>query len=140
MKLVHLLPKEGGVRTLPADQEVHKILGMCGEGTLDGIQHQVAEAFPQLTVTRSTDTYLEIMPAGVSKGDAVRLFCRRCGIDPGDAAAFGDQYNDISMLKAVGHPFLMGNAPESLKADLPEAVLTSDCDHEGIAEILYPAI
>ena len=152
MDLVGLVPDEGDVSALPAGQEVHKILGMCGEGTLDEIQRQVADAFPQLTVTRSTQTYLEVMPAGVCKGDAVRLYCQRCGIDPVDTAAFGDQYNDISMLQAVGHPFLMGNAPESLKELLcpagngPElrtlpgfsapVRLTADCDHEGLAEVL----
>ena len=30
--------------------------------------------------------------------------------------AFGDSYNDIQMLQAVGHGIAMGNAPEELKA------------------------
>ena len=148
MKLVGLVPDEGDVFMLPPGQGVHKVLGMCGDGTLDEIQRQVAEAFPQLTVTRSTDTYLEVMPAGVRKGDAVRLFCERCNINPEDTAAFGDQYNDISMLQASGHPFLMGNAPESLISELgvlagsklpgflAPVSLTADCDHEGLAEAI----
>ena len=162
---IRLVPTVGGIdEVLPAPgtgvREVHKVLGMCGDGKLDHIQTQVAEAFPQLCVTRSSDRYLEVMPFGASKGDAVQRFCALWGIDPKDAAAFGDHYNDLPMLQAVGHPFLMGNAPESLKAELglgngsdaaataaqlqpsaciPEGflapvTLTADCDHEGIAK------
>ena len=171
---IHLTPEQGGVASvLPAPgsgvREVHKILGMCGEGKLDEIQARVAEAFPQLCITRSSDRYLEVMPAGSSKGDAVQRFCKLWGIDPMDTAAFGDHYNDLPMLQAVGHPFLMGNAPERLKAELglgnggaaaatdvqlrPSArvprgflapvTLTSDCDSEGIAnglKLLQPEL
>ena len=153
-KTIKLVPTVGGTdKVLPAPgsgvREVHKILGMCGEGKLDSIQPQVAEAFPQLCITRSSDRYLEVMPFGASKGDAVQRFCRLWGIDPKDTAAFGDHYNDLPMLQAVGHPFLMANAPESLKKELatdsqlqaPEGFLspvrlTDDRDHEGIAKAL----
>ncbi len=137
VSIIKKVPEEGGLELLPPGQGVHKLLGLCGEGKLDDIQRQVTAAFPQLCITRSTDTYLEIMPSGVNKGDAARFFCQRFGIDPADAAAFGDHYNDLEMLKAVGHPFLMGNAPGTLKTELQGlATLTADCDHDGIAAAL----
>ena len=120
---IRLVPTVGGIdEVLPAPgtglREVHKVLGMCGDGKLDEIQRQVAHAFPQLGITRSSDHYLEVMPAGASKGDAVQRFCALWGTDPMDTAAFGDHYNDLPMLQAVGHPFLMENAPGSLKEEL----------------------
>ena len=49
--------------------------------------------------------------------------------------AFGDNYNDEPMLEAVGHPILMGNAPEELKKKLNIPV-TLDNNHDGIAAVL----
>lgn len=51
----------------------------------------------------------------VNKGDGIRALSRLLEIPLSDVAAFGDQYNDESMLDAVGHPFLMDTAPEGLK-------------------------
>ncbi|MBR1584137.1 MAG: HAD-IIB family hydrolase [Clostridia bacterium] len=51
-----------------------------------------------------------------NKGTGIAALCRSLGVSPDDTAAFGDQYNDLSMLQAVGHPFLMENAPAGLKA------------------------
>ena len=36
------------------------------------------------------------------------------GIPLADAAAFGDQFNDVSMLNVVGHPYIMAHAPAPL--------------------------
>ena len=51
-----------------------------------------------------------------------------------EAIAFGDNFNDLSMLKTVGIPILMGNAPEELKKQFTR--LTSDNNHDGLAEAL----
>lgn len=40
------------------------------------------------------------------------------------------------MLKAVGHPFLMENAPENLKNQFESKNITLDNNHDGIAEVL----
>ena len=48
-----------------------------------------------------------------------------------DAAAFGDNFNDVQMLEAVGMPYLMGNAPEALKERFCNHA--PDNDHDGIA-------
>jgi len=51
----------------------------------------------------------------VNKGDGIHALCRLMDIPLSDVAAFGDQYNDVSMLDAVGHPFLMDSAPAELR-------------------------
>ena len=61
--------------------------------------------------------------------DTVRLL--RDGVAPEDAAAFGDNFNDVQMLEAVGMPYLMGNAPEALKERFCNHA--PDNDHDGIA-------
>lgn len=50
------------------------------------------------------------------KGTGIRALCADLGITPGEAMAFGDNYNDIPMLDAVGNPVLMASAAEPLRA------------------------
>lgn len=58
---------------------------------------------------------LDILPAGCSKGDAISTIAGRRGVKLWNCMAIGDNWNDVSMLAAVGHPVLMANAPEDLK-------------------------
>ena len=50
-----------------------------------------------------------------NKSDGIHILSRLLGIDTADMAAFGDQFNDLAMLQAVGHPYLMENAPDEMK-------------------------
>lgn len=50
-----------------------------------------------------------------NKGDGIRALSRLLGIPAAEMAAFGDQFNDESMLDAVGYPYLMDTAPGALR-------------------------
>ena len=50
----------------------------------------------------------------VNKGDGIRALAEALDIPLADIAAFGDQFNDDSMLQLVGHPYIMASAPEPL--------------------------
>lgn len=70
------------------------------------------------TVTFSatmTDGLVEIAGRGVSKGSALKQVCDDLGIDPADAAAFGDMPNDLTMLETVGHPYIVSGAHPVLR-------------------------
>lgn len=54
------------------------------------------------------------------KGAGLRGLCRALDIDPADAAAFGDNWNDVPMLEAIGQPWLMENADPALKEKFPQ--------------------
>ena len=58
---------------------------------------------------------LEICAPEVSKAASLLALCDELGVDPVDAVAFGDMPNDVSMLRAVGHPYLMTNGHPSLR-------------------------
>ncbi|MBR3019022.1 MAG: HAD-IIB family hydrolase [Clostridia bacterium] len=49
-----------------------------------------------------------------NKGDGIRALSETLGIPLSDIAAFGDQFNDDSMLSLAGHPYIMASAPEPL--------------------------
>lgn len=77
---------------------------------------------------------VNIIVKSASKGNAILGLCRYLKISPEDAIAFGDDYNDISMFKTVGHPVAMGNAFDELKALASEVTTTNN--EPGIAQIL----
>jgi Cof subfamily protein (haloacid dehalogenase superfamily) len=66
-------------------------------------------------VVRSEPTYLEILPAGVSKGMALGPVRDRLGISAGEVMAFGDNLNDLELIKMAGCGVAMGNAHPDLK-------------------------
>ena len=53
------------------------------------------------------------------KATGIRALCQALGIGPEAVMAFGDNYNDVPMLDAVGHPFLMDSAAEPLRQRYP---------------------
>ena len=67
---------------------------------------------------------------GKDKSRGVQIFLKEAGISPEDAYAIGDRYNDITMMKVVGHSIAMGNAVEDLK-NVAEYV-TAGIDDDGI--------
>ena len=132
-RIVKATAQQGALADVTAD-EVHKLLFICDPAQTNAIEAAVKAAFPQHSVVKSSDILLEIMPGGTTKAQAVQTLCDLWHISPADAAAFGDNYNDVEMLELVGHGWLMGNAPEPLKQRLPNH--TADHDHDGIAKVL----
>ncbi len=83
----------------------------------------------------SCKEYMEIMPKGVSKGNAVRAFCERQGIPLVNALAAGDEYNDISMIQAAGIGCAVANARPDVKT-IADYVTENDNNHGAICEII----
>jgi len=77
--------------------------------------------------------FVTVTARGTDKGSAVRAVCARLGHDPSACAAVGDSTGDLPMLEAVGHPFVMGNAPESLRERYPTLPHVQD---DGVLELL----
>jgi Cof subfamily protein (haloacid dehalogenase superfamily) len=101
----------------------------------DGAERQRAlDAFlprKDLCVTWFADDNIEIMPAGVNKGKALRFVAEKLGIDMKTVMALGDNDNDKEMLLEAGLGVAMGNAAEELKAAADEVTLS--CDEDGAA-------
>ncbi|MDZ7800793.1 MAG: HAD-IIB family hydrolase [Trueperaceae bacterium] len=88
---------------------------------VDGVDAGVATS-PALK-----DTYfVSLTRTGVSKGSAATLLCKRLEIDPAHAMAVGDSLGDASMLDAVGHPRVMGDAPAEMLARYPHHLGTTE--------------
>jgi Cof subfamily protein (haloacid dehalogenase superfamily) len=59
---------------------------------------------------------VDVMVTGIHKGSGVQLICDRYGIHPEEVAAFGDNDNDVEMLKLAGHSYAMETASSAAKA------------------------
>ena len=69
-----------------------------------------------LSVSSASRRNIEFMPSGVDKGSAVEILCRATGIPQSQVMAFGDQTNDLPMLRASGWPVAMENGEDAVKA------------------------
>lgn len=83
----------------------------------------------------SSDSLLEIVPKGTSKGNAVRWLCETLGIPIENSVAAGDAPNDIEMLKAAHIGAVMKNAFPGVR-EYGNYVTENDNNHDGFAEIV----
>uniref|UniRef100_A0A7C3RML3 HAD family hydrolase n=1 Tax=Dictyoglomus thermophilum TaxID=14 RepID=A0A7C3RML3_DICTH len=63
----------------------------------------------------SAPYYLEILPYGISKGNALKMLINMLNISPKEVIAIGDFDNDEDMLKLAGLSFTLINSSEKLK-------------------------
>lgn len=67
-----------------------------------------------IVVTSGFD-WMDFVPLGTNKGKGIRLLQKKLKIKPEECMAFGDEYNDIEMLQAVGESYGMDTAREGVK-------------------------
>ncbi len=93
------------------------------------------EPFLSDYVTNWSHRFLvNLIPRQAGKSQAVRWCMERAGITPKNAYAFGDGYNDLDMLLAVGHGVAMGDAKDDLKA--AAEFVTAPPEEDGIVSAL----
>ncbi len=126
-KLLLLLQKE-----MP---QLQKIMVMASSDVIDRFEQDIANNYMNIvTVYRSADIYMEITPAGSSKKQGVQLLLNHLSIDSKNAIAFGDNYNDLEMLKFVGLGVAVDNARDSVKA--AAKMVTGNGKQNGVANAL----
>ncbi|GAA3057612.1 MULTISPECIES: HAD family hydrolase [Actinomycetes] len=115
--------------------EPTKILYCAERPVLESLEAELRSDYgEQIELTYSSPIYMEATAAGVDKSTAILDWCRAEGIDAAATVAFGDNGNDVTMLRAAGLGVAMGNAiPEAQEA---ADVVTSSNDDEGIARVL----
>lgn len=82
--------------------------------------------------------WLEIVPAAISKGNALLRLMQKYGWQRDEVIVFGDGENDLSMLGVVENSVAMGNALPSVKEVCKYICDTND--HDGISEFLKEVI
>ncbi|NCO63350.1 MAG: HAD family phosphatase [Flavobacteriales bacterium] len=115
----------------------HKIMCMGEEHEIDFLYHTLEKEHDEdIILYRSKSTYIEISHRSISKKTAIETLINYSypNIAMQEVIAFGDNYNDIEMLKAVGLGVAVENANEEV---LKIAKRVTDTNkNDGVAKIL----
>lgn len=89
-----------------------------------------------INISFSLPTCLEIMPGGVSKGQALEKVVKLLGYQMKDCISFGDGMNDKEMLSMTGKGCIMYNAQKQLKNLLPDLEIIGSNKDEAVPHYL----
>lgn len=136
MQFTPQVPKLVDLETLITERprlEIFKILLITpNESKLEEIKKHLEKLnFPDIIIQKTWETYLEITHLEAQKAKAVQFIAQREQLEQSELAAFGDNENDLSMLKAVGLPIVMANASDDLKKI--GKVITKSNTEDGVA-------
>ncbi len=99
----------------------------------------IAESVPGCDMLPFSDIpWYKYSPSVSTKENAIKFLCGHLGITSGQIVAFGDDHNDIGMLKMCGVGVAMKNAIAEVKAATKYETLTNDED--GVAVFLEKEI
>ncbi|RAV98723.1 HAD family hydrolase [Pseudochryseolinea flava] len=112
----------------------HKVMCMGKEQQIDFIERELNNRFPNdLHNYRSRPTYLEIAPKAISKGSALEMIMKKLyGKSLERVMSFGDNYNDIEMLRMSGIGIAVSNARREV-LDVASEVTDKSTD-DGVAK------
>ena len=89
------------------------------------------EMFPDLTVTSSVVNNIEFSHSDANKGAALLTLASLLNIPREQTMAFGDDLNDLPMIRKAGIGVAMKNASDTVR--LAADYVTDSCDESGVA-------
>lgn len=98
-------------------EEILKVSAYCPLGTQSASERLGPTWGQVFHMAVAGEDWLDFTVA--DKGQGVVELCRILGISPQHVLAFGDNWNDASMLSVVGHPYLMDTAHPELLQKFP---------------------
>jgi Cof subfamily protein (haloacid dehalogenase superfamily) len=114
----------------------HKIMCMGEASLVDEFYNLLSQQMGEyLHLYRSKDTYIEIAPKKISKRSAIEfLISKEYKIQMNEVMSFGDNYNDIEMLKSSGLGLAVGNARKEVKQVADQVI--GEAKKDGVGEFL----
>lgn len=88
----------------------------------------------RFSVTNAGKEWIDFMNKHVDKGMGMTRLCENLGISTADALALGDTYNDIQMLEAVGHSYIVSNAEDHMMAHAK--FMAPSNNERGVAQVI----
>ena len=88
---------------------------------------------PMMDVYRSAPFFIELVPKGIDKAQSLRRLLGHVNLTPADMVAFGDGYNDLTMLHLAGTGVAMANAAPEVRAEADCVTLSNDADGIAVA-------
>lgn len=121
------------------DRPLLKLLARCSSETLSSdemlqIARERVADLVEVTHSNPEDSLLEMSAFGVNKGTALARMAATHGLSAADCIAFGDNPNDVPMLKWAGRSWAMASGHRDAKA--AANFVAAKCDEDGVAEIV----
>lgn len=121
---------------LAVDDTIYKI---NGEWPNDSIQHLAAKLNARFSdyiyATASGFGSIDIIAPGMNKAIGITQLAQAWHIAPSEIAAFGDNDNDVEMLRHVGLGVAMQNGTDSVKR-VANLITPTDNDHDGVLNVI----
>lgn len=85
----------------------------------------------QMSIYRSEPFFVELLPLNIDKAQSLQRLADHLGLTASDMVAFGDGFNDLSMIEWAGCGVAMANAQPSVKERADR--VTKSNDEDGVA-------
>lgn len=116
-------------------------IAVAGMGSsMHELEAELAEYGDRIGIIMSRSTLvgdywcMEIVPAGVSKANALAFVGERHGISAERMISIGDNFNDLDMIEYAGLGVAMGNAPAAVRRAANLVAPANDAD--GVAHVI----
>lgn len=117
-------------------QEIVKALYMNTDYTyLQQIEEDLKDLTQGVDVSYSSNRYIEFNHKGVNKGNGLLSLAELMGVKQEETIAIGDNYNDLSMIKAAGLGVGVRNVVDGMKKDC-DYITKADNNESAIAEVI----
>lgn len=128
---IHVVEDFGKEVTYP----VNKCLLTGDPDMMVGVEKRAAKEFEgRLSVYRSEDFYVEMMPLGIDKAYGLAKLLQRLGYSRSQMICCGDGFNDISMIQYAGLGVAMANAGEQVRQSAD--YVAPHCDDDGLVDVI----
>lgn len=95
------------------------------------IQKILNQKFKDLSIVSSDYELLDLMPSGVTKGNSLSILSEILNIQKENICVFGDNFNDLEMIKFAGISIVPENGEDEIKK--LATYITKSNDNEGIS-------
>ena len=110
--------------SIDRDMYANKIYMVCANQRVKSeLMNKLSAHFEgRLAVTSSAPDNIELGCLGGGKDNAVLEILKRMNLDVTQAAAIGDEVNDLTMLKCIPYGFVMSSARDEIKKEVPKQI------------------
>ena len=117
------------------NDDVPKCLLTGDPEVISELENILSERFGnELGIFKSEPFFLEIVPKTVDKAQSLNRLLQKLDISTDECIAFGDGFNDITMIRFAGLGIAMNNASDTVKESAD--YVTASNDDDGIAILL----
>ena len=88
----------------------------------------------QVSIAQTTSNYIDVTGQNVNKGTGLEILLKKYNISTAEVVAFGNNYNDLALLKMAGLGVVTANAPQDIKEESDMETLSNE--EHGVGKAL----